>query len=297
MAKVTLSKNFKKYTGTPPPNDHRFYLTNRFGETIFSHCPIHRDPEKVSQAQHDSFKLIVQASAKADADLKDPVKHDEWRRQWNASFAQRTAKHYKTLRGFVIAAYRKQLKAILPLFLVFIGALGTLSAKPSSAVQFATDGIWYETINSRQVRIIADPTDSLYRLMDTISIPVSIDYNGKKYQVSEIGDQAFRYCHLLRQISLPDNLRKIGYQSFMNCTQLAEIHLPGSLRKIDEMAFYGCASLKTVYVGKHIKKWPDMCFSDCTSLQSIWHAARRAPRSHPMTFFNCSDSITYYRLR
>lgn len=109
MGRVTLNKKFKKYTGALPPNGHRFYLTNRFGQEVISHCPEHRDPESVSEAQHKSFNLMVEASALADADLKDPVKHDEWLHKWHASLAIRGAKQYKTLRGFVSAQYRKQL--------------------------------------------------------------------------------------------------------------------------------------------------------------------------------------------
>ncbi len=109
MAKATLNKKFKNYTGMLPPNGHRFYLTNRFGEEIISHCPEHRDPESITEAQRHAFQLIKEASAKADADLRDPVKHEEWFQKWHASFANRRAKQYKTLRGFVIAAYRQQM--------------------------------------------------------------------------------------------------------------------------------------------------------------------------------------------
>ena len=109
MAKATLNKKYKKYTGMLPPNGHRLYLTNRFGQEIISHMPEHRDPDSVTPAQRQAFQLIKEASAKADADLRDPVKHDEWLRKWHASLANRRAKHYKTLRGFVIAAYRSQL--------------------------------------------------------------------------------------------------------------------------------------------------------------------------------------------
>ena len=109
MAKATLNKKYKKYTGMLPPNGHRFYLTNRFGQEIISHMPEHRDPDSVTPAQRQAFQLIKQASALADADLRDPVKHDEWLHKWHASLANRRAKHYKTLRGFVIAAYRSQL--------------------------------------------------------------------------------------------------------------------------------------------------------------------------------------------
>ena len=109
MAKATLNKKFKTYTGAMPPNGHRFYLTNRFGQEIISHMPEHRNPSSVTEAQRRAFQLIKEASAKADADLRDPVKHDEWLHLWHASLSDRHAKHYKTLRGFVIAAYRQQL--------------------------------------------------------------------------------------------------------------------------------------------------------------------------------------------
>lgn len=106
MAKVGLNKKYKSYTGTMPPNNHRFYLTNRFGETIVSHCPEHRDPSSVSEAQRRAFQLIKEASAKADADLRDDTKRAEWVAKRAADYE--SWKRYKTLRGYVIAHYRKQ---------------------------------------------------------------------------------------------------------------------------------------------------------------------------------------------
>ena len=118
MGRVKLNKKYKDYTGAMPPNDHRFYITNRFGEKVISHCPEHRDPDSVTDAQRQAFQLIKQASALADADLRDPVKHDEWLHKWHEHSAlcasrspHRPKKAYKTLRGFVIAAYRSQLAA------------------------------------------------------------------------------------------------------------------------------------------------------------------------------------------
>ena len=107
MARVTLNKKFKGYTGKLPPNGNRLYLTNRFGQKILSNCPEHRDPDTITEAQRHAFQLIKEASANADADLCDPIKHDEWLKKWHSSLSDPSAKHYKTLRGFVIAAYRK----------------------------------------------------------------------------------------------------------------------------------------------------------------------------------------------
>ena len=59
-------------------------------------------------AEWDAFLLIKEASAKADAELSDPVKHVEWLKRWHESLSIRGAKHYKTLRGFTIAQLTKQ---------------------------------------------------------------------------------------------------------------------------------------------------------------------------------------------
>jgi len=108
MGKATLNKKYKSYSGILPPAGHRFYISNRFGEEIISHCPEHREPDSVTPAQRQAFQLIKQASILADAALNDPVEHDKWFRQWHHSLTLR-GKHYKTLRGYVIAQMRKTL--------------------------------------------------------------------------------------------------------------------------------------------------------------------------------------------
>lgn len=108
MGKVTLDEKFKKYTGLVPPSGHRFYLTERYGETIISHCPKHRAPGAITVNQKASSSAHAQATALADADLADPVKHDEWLHKWHEAITV-GGKQYKTLRGFVIAQKRKKL--------------------------------------------------------------------------------------------------------------------------------------------------------------------------------------------
>lgn len=106
MGKVTLNKKFEKYTGALPPNGHRFYLTNRYGETIISHCPISRDPSTRTDKQKTSSSDHTKATALADAALKDPIQHDQWLHKWHEAITV-GGKNYKTLRGFVIAEMRK----------------------------------------------------------------------------------------------------------------------------------------------------------------------------------------------
>ena len=108
MGKVTLDEKFKSYTGIVPPKGHRFYLTNRYDQTIISHCPTSRDPSTITDKQKASSSLHTKATALADAALKDPVQHDEWLHKWHEAITI-GGKNYKTLRGFVIAEMRKAL--------------------------------------------------------------------------------------------------------------------------------------------------------------------------------------------
>ena len=109
MAKVRLNKKYEKYTGTPPPNGSRFYLTNRYGETVMSHYPMHRDPDSLTENQKVSNGEFGQARKMADADLNDPIKHEQWFNRWR-EHSMTAAEPYKTLRGFTIAQVRKQLQ-------------------------------------------------------------------------------------------------------------------------------------------------------------------------------------------
>ena len=108
MGKVTLDEKFKTYTGALPPKGHRFYLTNRYGQTIISHCPTNRPPETISDKQRASSSDLTQATFIADADLDDPVKHEQWFKRWR-EHSMSSPKPYKTLRGFTIAQVRKKL--------------------------------------------------------------------------------------------------------------------------------------------------------------------------------------------
>lgn len=108
MAKAKLNRNFEKYTGVLPPNGHRFYATNRYGETIISHCPIKRDPSTISDKQRASMEQLKQARLIADTELADPIKHDQWLHKWHEAISV-GGQNYKTLRGFVIAQVRKTL--------------------------------------------------------------------------------------------------------------------------------------------------------------------------------------------
>lgn len=61
----------------------------------------------------------------------------------------------------------------------------------------------------------------------------------------ELSNNTFKYCAELRQITLPEGLRKIGGDCFSNAG-LREIEIPKSVIRIGSFAFYNCKGLRSV---------------------------------------------------
>ena len=70
-----------------------------------------------------------------------------------------------------------------------------------------------------------------------------------------IGDEAFRSCHSLTEITIGDSVTTIKGWAFYDCTGLTEITIPDSVTTIEEYAFYNCDSLTDVYYAGRKDQW------------------------------------------
>ena len=98
--------------------------------------------------------------------------------------------------------------------------------------------------------------------LKTIIIPSS---------VTEIANDAFSYNNTLENVIFQENskLESIGIRAFCGCTKLKNINLPDSLKKLEQLAFYNCTSLEEITVPGSIKEIGDYCFSNCKALSKI----------------------------
>ena len=86
------------------------YITHRYGKTVISHYPKHRDPNSLTQHQRDLNTSFAQLSKQAKLELTDPDKRAAWQQRYNEYKANyKKDKYYFTLRGFVIAQLSKQI--------------------------------------------------------------------------------------------------------------------------------------------------------------------------------------------
>lgn len=87
--------------------------------------------------------------------------------------------------------------------------------------------------------------------------------------IDEIGEEAFKQCHDLISIVIPDNVLWIEDNAFNGCVSLLEIVIPDYVTWIGTNAFSNCSGLKDIIIGSNVSTIGSYAFMGCTSLENI----------------------------
>ncbi len=122
------------------------------------------------------------------------------------------------------------------------------------------DGIIYVIQNNEAIvtKYVGNETN--------VTIPSTIELNGKTYKVTTIGDKAFFYCQSLTSITIPSNVTTIEDDAFYYCKSLANIKIPSSVTTIGNGAFYNCTSLTSITIPSDVTTIGEDVFEYCSSL-------------------------------
>ncbi len=132
------------------------------------------------------------------------------------------------------------MKKFLLLFLVLFTAIPSLWA-----YTFQSGDLYYDiNADGTSVTVVQQST---YKDLNTITIPETVNYNGKTYSVTAIGNMAFNYCTGLTDIIIPEGVTTIGYYAFYNCTKLRTVDIPKSVTTIGASAFGSCTAIILIY--------------------------------------------------
>jgi len=122
----------------------------------------------------------------------------------------------------------------------------------------------------------------------SIDLPTFIE--GNDFEVTAIGDGAFRDNYNIEEVKIPSSIKRIGNYTFQYCSNLKkveieegltfigdsafwgcgfeEIKLPNSLEEIYPYAFFSCHQLKKITIPKYMKDLHFGTFNDCSSLET-----------------------------
>ncbi|MDE6301073.1 MAG: leucine-rich repeat domain-containing protein [Muribaculaceae bacterium] len=174
---------------------------------------------------------------------------------------------------------------------LFTVALITMLPPTASAFDFEFQNLYYNIKNDDEVGVTSHgETPGSYT--GEITIPETVEFEGKTYKVTSIGANAFSECNSLTAVNIPESVTQIGVEAFNLCGSLASVNipdgvtyigggafgrcnsltsiiLPSSLKGIEEYTFFACEKLTSVLFPESIEYIGKSAFESCTSLQSV----------------------------
>ena len=147
--------------------------------------------------------------------------------------------------------------------------LVVMTSVVSNAYDAKIDGIYYNFYDDE-----AEVTFREYNMgpssdyTGTVVIPASVDYDGKTYSVTAIGDSAFYMCPVT-SVTLPNSLTRIGAYAFEQCQRITSVTIPNGVTTIEEGTFYLCTNLKSVIIPEGVTSIQRIGFLSCHYMESV----------------------------
>ena len=155
-----------------------------------------------------------------------------------------------------------------------------------SAENFEADDFCYNILSAEDLTVEVIKTVDKY--VTKLSIPGTVDYNGKTYRVVAIGDKVFSQCTSLTSITIPSSITSIGDSAFWSCSGLKTITIPDNVTTIGHSAFYNCDGLTSAEIGRNVTSIGDCAFLGCLNIPEIT-IPDKVTSIGKKAFYNCKE--------
>lgn len=180
-------------------------------------------------------------------------------------------------------------KLLLKAFALLVALSSNVGA---SAYDFAASGMYFNIIGTNAVEVTYNDNNASYTSYSgNVDIPSTITYDGTTYNVTRIGNFAFRNSGDLTGVTIPNSITRIGNFAFYECINLTDVYIPWSVTYLGYDAFgktgltgidipnsvtyigsevcYKCPNLLNVRLSESITSIDMRSFQDCANLRRI----------------------------
>lgn len=88
-------------------------------------------------------------------------------------------------------------------------------------------------------------------------------------QIKKIPKRCFKYCTTLERAIFNEGLTKIDESAFLRCDGLSKINIPSTVKSIEALAFCGCFELSEAYLNEGLEFIGEKAFSGCPFLYKL----------------------------
>lgn len=139
-----------------------------------------------------------------------------------------------------------------------------LSSLNVLAFDFEADGIYYTITGSGTVSVVK----GTYDYDGDVTIPKTVSNGVETFNVTGIGEGAFKSCGELVSAILPEGLTSIGKEAFYQ-SGIKTINFPSTLTSMGSGTFYECGNLTSVVLPDALKDIAEYAFYQCTNLKTL----------------------------
>lgn len=142
----------------------------------------------------------------------------------------------------------------------------------------------------------SNPWGGYSKPVGNLVIPSSVQYDGVKYSVVMIGDNAFAGCGGLKAVVVPPSVVNIGTAAFAGCPALKSVTIDcDSLHNATTIfsSYYESAvtAIDTLTIGPRVRVLPSFAFCELNSLKVVNFWAEN-PEFMNYLFFGCQSNAT-----
>ena len=154
---------------------------------------------------------------------------------------------------------------------------------------FEVDGLCYNILSDNQVEVTYK-NENGNSYSGTLVIPEKVQYGGKEYIVSSIGDHAFYKCeNITGSLTIPNSVTSIGNYAFWGCSGFTGLlTIPNSVTSIGNSAFSGCSGFTgTLTIPNSVTSIGKSAFSMCSGFTGSLTIPNSVTSIGESAFYEC----------
>ena len=149
----------------------------------------------------------------------------------------------------------------------------TVNSNISLVAEFAEKDLHYEITSDSTVAVVKSDE---YIWRTKITIPETVEIDGKTYTVTAIGSTAFEKCNYLKTVEIPNTVTSIYTRAFQQCSNLESVTLSDHLTKIGQLTFAQCSTLTNIIIPISVDTIDAYAFFECKNI-TIYCEAESKP--------------------